>query len=296
MSLGYNYFPFLTREGLAAVLFSRNISMSTDRPNRQLRFDEVAEIYDRARPEYPKEAFREVFHYLRLEQPVGTPAVVEIGPGTGQATKALIALGARVTAVELGPRLAQFMREKFASEKSLHVITGAFEDVDLAQRRYDIVFAATAFHWLDPNVRLRKAVELLAPGGVIATLSTIQIQSEVDRGYFERSHAIYKRYRPDEQHSELPTEKDAIPSDYEEFRSSGLLDDVIVRRYRWDQTYTTDTYEQLVRSYSDTQMMDAAAREGLLADLRDVIKREFGGKVTRPLVIALTLGRLREGR
>ena len=268
--------------------------MSTDQPNRRLPFDGVTEIYDRARPEYPKEAFYEVFRYLRLEQPIGTPAVVEIGPGTGQATRALIALGARVTAVELGPRLAQFMREKFGSEKNLHVITGAFEDVDLARRTYDMVFAATAFHWLDPNVRLRKAVELLAPGGVLATLSTIQIQSGVDRGYFERSHAIYKRYRPDEQNNELPTEESAIPNDYEEFRSSGLLDDVIVRRYRWDQTYTTDAYEQLVRSYSDTQMMDATAREGLLADLRDVIKTEFGGKVTRPLVIGLTLGRLRE--
>jgi len=113
---------------------------------------------------------------------------------------------------------------------------------------------------------------------VLATLSTIQIQSEVDRGYFERTSAIYKRYRPDEQHGDLPTEENAVPNDFEEFRSSGLLDDVVVRRYRWDQTYTTDEYEQLVRSYSDTRMMDDGAREGLIADLRDVIMSEFAGK------------------
>ena len=131
------------------------------------------------------------------------------------------------------------------------------------------------------------------PGGVLATLSTIQIQSELDRGYFGRTHAIYKRYRPNEQHIKSPTEEDAVPNDYEEFRSSGLFDDIMVRRYRWDQTYTTDAYEQLVRSYSDTQMMDASARERLLADLREVIQSEFGGKVVRPLVIGLTLGRRR---
>ena len=258
-------------------------------------FDEVAETYDRARPEYPREAFHELYRYLRSERPIMTPAVVEIGPGTGQATRALLALGARVTAVEIGPRLAQFMREKFASEEKLRVVASAFEEVDLPRKTYDIVFAATAFHWLDANVRVRKAVELLAPGGVLATLSTIQIQSEVDCGYFERTHAIYKRYRPDERHPKLPTEEDAIPDDYEEFRSSGLLDDVIVRRYRWDQTYTADEYEQLVRSYSDTQTMDATAREGLLADLTDVIESEFGGRIVRPLVIGLTLGRRRKG-
>lgn len=267
--------------------------MSPDQPDRRLSFDKVAETYDRARPEYPEQAFHELFDYLRTERFIGTPAAVEIGPGTGQATRALLALGARVTAVEIGPRLARFMREKFAAEQNLDVITGAFEDVDLTLGTYDIVFAATAFHWLDPAVRVRRAVDLLATGGVLATLSTIQIQSEVDRGYFERSFPIYKRYRPDEQHSGLPTEEDANPNDYEEFRSSGLLDDVMVRRYRWDQTYTTDAYEQLVRSYSDTQMMEATAREGLIADLRDMIESEFGGEVVRPLIIGLTLGRRR---
>ena len=268
--------------------------MSNDQPKRRMPFDEVTETYDRARPEYPKEAFYELFRYVRLERPIMTPAVVEIGPGTGQATRALLTLGARVTAVEIGPRLAQFMREKFASEKKLGVVSSAFEEVDLPKSRYDVVFAATAFHWLDEDVRVRKAVELLRPGGVLATLSTIQIQSEVDRGYFERTHAIYKRYRPNERRYKLPTEEDAVPNDYEEFRSSSLLDDVIVRRYRWDQTYTSAEYEQLVRSYSDTQTMDPKARESLLADLTDVINGEFGGKIVRPLVIGLTLGRRRK--
>ena len=129
---------------------------------------------------------------------------------------------------------------------------------------------------------------------MLATLSTIQIRSETDRGYFERTFALYQRYRPDERRRELPSEALAVPSDYEEFRSSGLLDDVMVRRYRWDQTYTTEAYEQFVRSYSDTRAMGTAAREGLIADLRDVIEREFGGSVVRPLVIGLTLGRRRE--
>jgi SAM-dependent methyltransferase len=188
------------------------------------------------------------------------------------------------------------MRENFAGEENLDVITGAFEDVDLAPGAYDVVFAATAFYWLDPTLRVRKAVDLLAPGGVLATLSTIEIRSEVDRGFFERTSTIYRRYRPDERRSESPTEAETGPGDFDEFRSNGLLADVEVRRYRWDQTYTTGDYEQLVRSYSDTQTMEATAREGLLADLRDLIEVEFGGEVVRPLVIVLTLGRRRPTR
>lgn len=187
-----------------------------------------------------------------------------------------------------------FWGGKFASVENLRVITGAFEDVALPSGVNDLVFAATAFHWLDPTVRVRRAVELLAPRGVLATISTVQVRSDVDRGFFDRIFPLYKRYRPNEQRRESPAEAEAASSEYEEFRSSGLLDNVIARRYRWDQTHTTDAYEQLVRSYSDTQAMDPAAREGLIADLRDVIEREFGGTVIRPLVIALTMGRRRD--
>ncbi len=265
----------------------------TNRHETRLSFDKVPESYDRSRPEYPGPAFEELLSYLRVRRPVEAPVVLEIGPGTGQATGTLLSRGARVTAVEIGPRLAQFLRRKLASAENLEVLTGAFEGIDLPRAAFDIVFAATSFHWLDQSVRVRKSVELLTPGGVLATLTTIQIQSDVDRGYFERTFPIYQRYRPEEQQGETPTEEEAIPYDYDEFRSSELLEDVVLHRYRWDQTYTTDDYEHLVRSYSSTQIMDSAAREGLLADLRRVIEDEFGGTVVRPLVIGLTLARRR---
>jgi hypothetical protein len=82
-----------------------------------------------------------------------------------------------------------------------------------------------------------------------------------------------------------------VPAEHDEVTASGLFGDVTLHRHRWDQTYSSRAYADLVRSYSNTQIMEPAAREGLLAELCEVIEREFGGSVTRPLVITLTMGR-----
>jgi len=257
----------------------------------RLSFDEVPEVYDRSRPEYPDAAFVDLLAYLRERGGSEHPRVLEIGPGTGQATRALLAHSAEVTAVEIGARLAAFLRAKFDGEPRLDVLHATFEEAALPHSSFDVVFAATSWHWLDPAVRARKAVELLVPHGTLATLSTVQIRSDADRGYFERTFEVYRRYRPDEVHNIAPAEGEVEPVDAEEFRASGLLADVDVRRYRWDQRYSTDAYEGLVRSYSNTQTMEPVAREALIADLRRIIEQEFEGYVVRPLVIALTLAR-----
>jgi SAM-dependent methyltransferase len=251
-------------------------------------FDKVPEIYDRARPGYPASLFDDLFAYARSP---AAPRVVEIGPGTGQATKSLLERGARVTAVELGPNLAAFLRQKFAGSERLDVINAAFEDADLPSA-FDIVFSATAFHWVDPAVRYAKAYALLRRDGVLAIVSTNQIASEVDRGFFDRTFPLYVKYQFAVPREKLPGE-DVVPFEHGEMTRCGLFEDVTLLRYRWDQTYSTAQYADLVRSYGNTGTMEPSAREGLIADLSAVIDAEYGGSVTRPLVITLTMGRRR---
>ena len=95
-------------------------------------FDEVAEIYDRVRPLYPTRLFDDLLTYLgRDPERLAPLAVVEIGPGTGQATAPLLARGMTVTAVEPGPRLAAYLRRKLADEPRLTVLNDRFEDAPL---------------------------------------------------------------------------------------------------------------------------------------------------------------------
>jgi hypothetical protein len=101
-----------------------------------------------------------------------------------------------------------------------------------------------------PKVRTEKAVALLRPKGVVATLSTIQVASAPDRDFFRQTFPMYKKYRPDERWTDAPTEEEATAPENEEFQAHPLLTDVVVHCYRWDQTFTSDSYELLLRSYS----------------------------------------------
>lgn len=258
--------------------------------DKRLSFDNVPEIYDRARPAYPDALFDDLFAYAGRASPASAVRIVEIGPGTGQATGPLLDRGAAVTAIEIGPQLAAFLRAKFSTVPNLDVVTGAFEDVDLEPSSYDVVLTATAFHWLEPGVRLTRALDLLRPGGALAIVATNQIASDRDRGFFERTHPIYLRYRPGEIWNDSPGDQ-IRPAEHGELVESGLFEDIALFRYRWDQTYSTSAYANLLRSYSDMQQMKPAAREALIGELCAVIDAEYGGSVVRPLVITLTLGR-----
>ncbi len=253
--------------------------------DERLAFDRVPEIYDRVRPVYPDRLFDDLFE--RLTPPAAPIRVLEIGAGTGKATASLLARGAGVRAVEPGPNMAAFMRTKFPTE-NLDVLNTTFEDAALPSGAFDVVFAATSWHWVDPEVRLRKAYGVLARGGALAIVSTNQISSDADRGYFARSQEIYRRYFPEEDMPHLHGE-DVIPEEFDEIEGSALFGPPQLHRYRWDQTYSTADYADLMRSYSNMQMMPEHEREALIADLSELIDREFGGSVTRPLVITLTM-------
>lgn len=257
-----------------------------DSAEERLAFDRVPEVYDRVRPVYPDALFDDPFAALPRRD--HSPSVLEIGAGTGKATASLLARGAHVSAVEPGPNMAAFLRRKFASNDRLEVLNTAFEDAALHPGTFDLVFAATSWHWVDPEVRLRKTHDVLRPGGGLAIVSTNQIVSDADRGYFASSQPVYRRYFPEEEVPHLHGE-DVVPEEFEELKAAALFGPPQLYRYRWDQTYSTADYADLMRSYSNMQMMPQRERESLIAELSDLIDREFGGSVTRPLVITLTL-------
>lgn len=98
-----------------------------------------------------------------------------------------------VTAIETGCDLAGLLERKLRADNWLKVIRSSFEDAPLAIRAYDAVASATAYHWVQPPVRLEKPAAILKPHGILAIMETNQVASPTDRGYFERVQPIYEK-------------------------------------------------------------------------------------------------------
>jgi SAM-dependent methyltransferase len=130
-------------------------------------FDEVAVEYDRSRPGYPRELVAEACALAGLEP---GDLVLEIGCGSGQLTRDLLAAGLQVVAVEPGAQLLSLAAGHLEGAGDVTFVNSRFEDAELPRGRFRAVFAASSFHWIDPEVSWAKVAELLAPGGTLALL------------------------------------------------------------------------------------------------------------------------------
>jgi cyclopropane fatty-acyl-phospholipid synthase-like methyltransferase len=111
-------------------------------------FDEAAELYERARPTYPSELFRDLIELADLR---GNGRILEIGAGTGKATRRLAERGFGITALELGAGLADVARGKLADFTNVRVVTADFEAWEPVEAGFDSIVSFSAFHWIDPS-------------------------------------------------------------------------------------------------------------------------------------------------
>lgn len=249
-----------------------------DRELLRSTFDQAAELYDRVRPGYPAALFDDLAELTGIGP--GT-RVLEIGPGTGQATLPLARRGCQVIAVELGPDLAAVARRNLAGFPSVEVVTAAFEEWPLPAQPFDLVVAATAFHWLDPTLRIDKVADALRPGGSLATVTTHHIAGG-DESFFAEAQDCYIRWDPatPPEGVALPTAA-SVPTTGEELDRSRRFGLAEFRRYEWDQSYTTSSYLEVLLTYSGHRDMDPDTQTGLLDCIARLIDTRYGGRITK---------------
>jgi SAM-dependent methyltransferase len=254
-------------------------------------FDQDAELYDQARPSYPKELFTDLAELAKI----GPGArLAEIGPGTGQATGVLAARGAHVVSIELGPELATVLRRKLA-HASVEVVVSAFEDWSLPNEPFDTLCAFTAWHWLDPDVRTIKAAAALRAGGTLATVTTVHIAGGTD-AFFADAQTCYQRWDPAaHQARNLPT-ADAVPTAVDEVDASTLFFPAVRRRYQQDIAYITSSYLDVLRTYSGHRALPPDHRQRLLTCIAELIDHKYGGTIVKRYLYELRVARkLRPG-
>jgi len=141
------------------------------RRHQRVLFDRVAPLYEQTRPGYPRALVEWVAATAGVAE--GDP-VLEVGCGTGQLTSGLARLGFDLTAIDISPAMVEAARagagEPRAGERPVRFWAGSFEEFRAPDASVALIVSAAAFHWLDPEVRFRKAARLLRPGGWLAVL------------------------------------------------------------------------------------------------------------------------------
>jgi SAM-dependent methyltransferase len=261
-----------------------------DRATLATIFDRIPRSYDRFRPGYPLEAI-ETLLALGAVPPGGD--VLEIGPGTGKLTVPLAERGYRITAIEPGARMADLLARRVRRWPSVRIVRSTFEDAPVEPGSFDLVVAATAFHWVDPGLRYGLAAGALRPGGALALIRNDHVAAPEYEAYSRGVRAIYERHAPEllEEHA-LPHTGE-VPGFRDEMTESGLFDPVEQRQFTWDQAYTAATGVGMLGTHSEHRALPRRRRSALLRSIRTFVETDLGGAYVVRYVTTVCVGRLR---
>lgn len=234
-------------------------------------FDADAERYERYRPHYCPGLFQEIFRYFGLLSNADT---MEVGCGTGQATQPFLESGCRLLALEPGRNLAAVARRKYAEYNNFSLQCETFEDVAVQLESFNLIYSATAFHWIAPETGYPKLHSLLKPGGCAALFWNIPFPELENPVLAARFQSAYRRYRPDAR----PPESDR-PSRYAVCRARFAeygVQDISSHTFEMRRVLAADDYIGLLNTYSDHLSLPPRIKHPLEKALHEIIMKNNG--------------------
>ncbi|MFE2054807.1 class I SAM-dependent methyltransferase [Streptomyces sp. NPDC059446] len=232
--------------------------------DRALSFGPAAQAYERFRPGYTVELVDRVLEYAH--GPVRT--ALEIGAGTGKATRLFAGRGIAVTATE--PDEAMLAELRRHAPAGVRTVRSAFEDLRTGAR-YELVFAAAALHWTAPAGRWPRMAGLLEPGGVFASFGgPVQLSDAAVR---EAVRAVRAPFMGSD---EVPSPDGTPPQDAmqwpgTELRGSEWFTDVQQSVVEHRLTMGARDYVGLLSTVSAYLVLPAARREQVLGRIMRVL-------------------------
>lgn len=261
--------------------------MTDERESLRRTFDSSAELYDAARPAYPEALFDDLVALAGIEP---GDRLLEIGCATGKATRALVDRGFSIVCVELGAQLAERARRNLAG-MPVEIHNAPFETWEGEAENFNLVYAATAWHWLDPEIRYQKAHSLLRPGGHLAFWSARHAFPQGFDPFFTEIQEAYEAIGEGHRGEWPPPQPEHVPDAADDIEGSGLFEDIHARRYLWEITYTADEYIALLDTFSGHIAMDETKRERLCGEIRERIAGRSDPRVRRHWLAILHVAR-----
>ena len=268
---------------------------------RRTHFDEITVEYDKIRWDYPDELFKDALEYCGAGDNAGKKAI-EIGAGTGKATAPFLDAGYVVTAVEMGENMSAFLLDKYREYSNFNVITSTFEDVELNEDSYDMVYAASAFHWVDAETGCPKVFRLLKSGGAFVLFRSnwsshdnealaAELRGVYDKHYYNYYNSDIAREKPVKHTLETMNKPSEIFKSFrfESMEQYGFID---TKMYLYDRmhTYNTEGHIKLLDTFSDHRALPDENREKLYKEVGKAIDKH-GGQIQTNNTYQLYMGR-----
>ena len=270
-------------------------------------FDEIAAEYDRRRPAYPDELIDQACRIAGIRS---GDRVLEVGCGSGQLTRGLVARGLHVTAVEPGTSLIALARQNLEGAEEVEYVNAQFEDALLPGEQFQAVFSASAFHWIDPEVSWQKAADVLVPGGTLALVQYCGLEEPRSKPDQEAALAAIRKVAPDiAAHWPAYRDLDATLAGVKQRRgnvsavwawlgsydigqdyASRLFGDVEVAVMPMLVEHTPDELNALVRTMSFYARLSPGQRQALAGEY-EALHERLGRPIRASIVAALVTAR-----
>lgn len=246
-------------------------------------FDTIPEQFDEWRPRYCSELFVDLIEYARLDS---GKKVLEVGPGTGQATEPILKTGCSYLAIDLGENFVEFMKNKFSAYDNFHIVNDDFETYKFERNQFDLVYSAAAFQWIPEKIGYPKAYDILKTGGTFAMfMMRPDIQPSggyTDEPLFSEIQKVYAEYfHPETEYK--------CSLDYDARDKYGFVD-LECREYRKTREYNADEYISLIGTHSDHLSLREPYKSKFFNGIREVIYNS-GNKITLYDKITMYLSR-----
>jgi SAM-dependent methyltransferase len=236
------------------------------RLEQRFTFDQAASLYNRARPDYPSALRDDIVAIvgLRLDD-----AILDVGCGTGQATRLFAPSGCRIVALDPGAQMIEIARENSKEFADIEYVVSTFEAWPATPAAFRLVLAGQSWHWVAPEIRFAKAAEVLTSDGCLAVFGNVPVG--LSEGLLEPFKEIYFRHTGS---SGPPPEAAYLPSGpfMSWFDASGLFGPVTHRRYAWKQQHTASSYVDLIRTFSHFRLLTPVRQETLSAAIFEAIR------------------------
>lgn len=231
-------------------------------------FDTIPEQFDRYRPRYCEALFSDLISYAAVGP---GKTVLELGPGTGQATDPILKTGCDYHAIELGEHLYEKMKEKYGAYENFHIVNGDFITHDFGGARFDLIYSAATIQWIPEETAFSKTFALLKPGGMLAMMLTKGDYRTPNEPLYRNIQKVYDAYF-----------KPETPYPHGSFHYDRAVDygftDFEKREYSGRRVFTAEEYAAFCGTHCDHIVIPEPYKTQLFEGLRNAVL-EAGNRI-----------------